>query len=368
MAVALCCPNHQVLRVFTVSPIGLVNAGGAVVLAPNNGADFGPDTQLSNTGPGLTVTSGIQEAIAAAAAVGGAQVLLLPGLFSIVPPSGSTLAAIHVLANNIYLQGSGVTETTLDIHIVDDIDGVKFAQAGQPLDTGGMSDLTIQFTKSSGGGSSIVTVGGEGNSFLHVRFARLRIIDLSASVAPPGQQDFFMVIFVTNSAPQSGPLWIDECEFDYPGESPNLTVFGIQLNLIVVPSPVQGFVPQGVVIRGNAFLGGWPFARVFTTINLGTADLRTWRWKDNTGVELGWNIATPPLPSGTGIGVVNQNPWAVEVYQEISSFTGNGTVIFAWDGQTQPLPDDSPRIRLDPGFGAQYSILVPASWRWFGVS
>jgi hypothetical protein len=58
----------------TVSPTGLVQGQ-----APNNGANFGPDTRA-------TTTSGIQEALDAAAAAGGGRVLCLVGVYSVSSP------------------------------------------------------------------------------------------------------------------------------------------------------------------------------------------------------------------------------------------------------------------------------------------
>lgn len=58
----------------TVSPTGLVQGQ-----APNNGANFGPDTRG-------TTTCGIQEALNAAAASGGGRVLCLVGVFNVSSP------------------------------------------------------------------------------------------------------------------------------------------------------------------------------------------------------------------------------------------------------------------------------------------
>ncbi len=62
-----CCTNKALSRSYTVSPLGLGDPG---VVAPNNGADFGPDSLLNNVGPGLTVTGGLQEALLAIASGG----------------------------------------------------------------------------------------------------------------------------------------------------------------------------------------------------------------------------------------------------------------------------------------------------------
>ena len=124
----------------TVSAKGISNGLSNI---PNDGADFGPDTQLSlvltntskTTGPPYSVSNGIMEAIAYAHYSGINTVVILDGSFTINPATysiGSTNYANYGLGifDNMTILGQGIGKTTLNFV------GSNFSDFIMPIEPG----------------------------------------------------------------------------------------------------------------------------------------------------------------------------------------------------------------------------------------
>lgn len=80
----------------------------------------------------------------------------------------------------------------------------------------------------------------------------------------------------------------------------------------------------------------------------------------------GFQITTPTLPAGTGIGnkVINGHPKPVRIYQANSAV---GVHIIDTSGTDIALPSPPSEFVLDPGCSVYYAGTVPESWVWYGM-
>ncbi len=79
--------------------------------------------------------------------------------------------------------------------------------------------------------------------------------------------------------------------------------------------------------------------------------------------KVGWNIATPAVPAGTGAGnaVTNNTGYVVMVY--VLTGTSVGTHIVDPSGTDKLVADDALQL-LDPGAKIYYATTVPTTWLW----
>ena len=127
---------------------------------------------------------------------------------------------------------------------------------------------------------------------------------------------------------------------------------------ITAPSSEYGFVSiRGSQTFGNVALPGtWPTTNTSQLV----VDMHL-----KQPQNMGWNIATPALPTGIGAthSVTNATTQRVRVYEA----AGTGQNIHDDQGTNVALPSLVPAFELEPLESIYYTGSVPTSWRWYGL-
>lgn len=350
-----CGPNVSISKFITVSPVGLVSPG---VIAPNNGADYGPDT------PG-TQTSGIQEAINAGN--GGGFLLLLPGRFSLFPtsPFGTLLLSNH---HDVFISGCGVGVTVLDVtnSINDGFPGITIGENVSYLT---LTEFTItDFSSVSEVARTLqpyIRIGQPGvPPTNHVWFDRLEFAS-QATTGPRGAVSGEYIQFF-DPTPISIDHWtINRCLFTYP-DSTGVSWQGITAQSTAAVS-LTYFRFEGNTLDSAPTPGPWPTGAFLAT----PAGIPTWgipdsTWKNNDGTDLGFVIATPPLPA-VGTPAVNTSPWRVRVYIHQPAARTFTETITDVKGTAFLLPTPEAQFQLEPGESITFGGVVPTAWKWYGI-
>ncbi len=141
----------------TVSPVGTAQG-----YPKNNGADYGPDTPLNNTGPGLSVTGGQHEADLFLAARGGGTAVLNDAQALVITPS----------TGNYFVNPQGTVYPTPGGAAGDGtVDGILSAKeykltagtGGQFVNSDALALNTVQITANPAYATGSLLVGSDGS-------------------------------------------------------------------------------------------------------------------------------------------------------------------------------------------------------------